>query len=108
MPYILRIAVFVLAAFFIVEIIGEEAVAGQPTDRAKHLSVKHLTLRQKRQALREARRTKLRRHRHAKNSRKELEDHLTDSLTDLKQNRHYPAPGSSGEERNFDWLRKRA
>jgi photosystem II stability/assembly factor-like uncharacterized protein len=39
-----------------------------------------------------------------------IHKHRKDTVTEnyLKQGRNYPPPGSSGEERNFDWYRKRA
>ncbi len=45
-------------------------------------------------------------HKHKKNHRKCTKDSLTENPKQI--GKHYPPPGSSGEERNFDWLRKRA
>ncbi len=50
--------------------------------------------------------TKSVKHKHRKNRHKCAKDSLVVNPEQI--GKHYPPPGSSGEDRNFDWLRKRA
>src|SRR5579864_2315655 len=112
MQHIIRISLLILAFSIMQNAINPNELSAQDSPGQTsgvppfHKHVSPLTRAERHQA--KLRKLKAyRRRKHVQDSLAALENHLTDSLARIAQ-RHYPLPGTSGEERNFDWLRTRA
>ncbi len=89
MPHLFRIAIFI-----VVLLVTFQTVSAQTELKSKHKIVCKTTVRGNHKIIA---------HRRHRRSRK---DSLAISKPQIQRN--YPPPGSGGEDRNFDWLRKRA